>query len=126
MTALLLAVLLTQAHPVPCASAATDPPGPCVPLDAPVVPRPAVVLLEGQPVPFNATCMDDALTMATGKRLASCEATVTVAKASGVLVPTPVFVSVVASAAVAIITAVSLGVVVAKQAEQLARPQPPK
>lgn len=61
--------------------------------------RPPMQMKAGEVVPFDGLCMDDALTVQTGKRIASCEATLAKAEKSS-LVSTPVLIALVAGALV--------------------------
>ncbi len=79
MNALLIALLVAQAPDVPVVEADI---------------RPAIEVKAGELVPFNGTCMDDARTTLTGKRIASCEASLAKAEDKSVItmIPTPVLV----------------------------------
>ncbi len=84
--------------------------------DAPLAPvRPAIVVREGDVVPFAGVCLDDAAAVATGKRLASAEAQVAALEGKTVL-STPVLVG-----GVVALVAVIAGVAAASYAAGKAR-----
>lgn len=101
MTALVLALFLAQAPPA----------------DAPVLDLPppgrVVELAEGQPVPFKATCLDDAQSLRAGKRVAACEAGLKVAESKS-MISTPVLVAGVAGVVAVVAASFAAGYLAGK------------
>lgn len=76
MSALIVALMLSQAADAPVAESE---------------PRPAMILTAGSIVPFDGVCLDDAQTVKQAKRVASCEASMSLVETK-TMVSTPVLV----------------------------------
>lgn len=104
MTALVLAMLLTQAAPAPAA-------------DAPVLELPpqgkTIEVKAGELVPFDGVCLDAAQSLRAGKRVAACEAGLKVAESKS-MISTPVLVAGVAGVVAAVGAAFAAGYLAGK------------
>ena len=94
-----------------CASLAHAEP----PADAPLEGRAAMVLRAGEIVPFDATCLDDARTIATAKRIAACEAGEKKAAGQSVISAPVLVVAILGALAVGVLAGTAAGYAAAKR-----------